>query len=253
MRISIITCTLDAEEWLADNIVSIATQRYADFEQIFVDGGSSDATLELIARAPHRTTLIPRVQGIPAALNTGVAAATGEVVMFVHQACLDGGDALACIAAAFDRRRCSWLYGQCRDVLDDGTEVSRPAPPWDPRRLRTRGNMVPLPAVAIRRSLLLEAGGFDAMLHHHADYDLWLRLAQITRPGVIGDFVARRSPRTRYPAPAERRQYLLEERELRLRHARGALERTVARLSLWRKTRRQPLQPSADGYETAHA
>lgn len=239
MRISVVTCTRDSADWLADNILSVATQNHVDFEQVFVDGGSTDATLALIAKAPHRTVLVENVVGLSAAMNAGVAAASGEIVMHVHSDdMLAGKDALACIATAFDRFGCGWLYGQCRSDFGNGRIEARPAPRWNARRLRTRGNIVPHPAVAMRRSLFLESGGFDTSLRCCMDYDLWLRLARIGRPVVIEDFIAT----FRYHEAGFSTRYagvcLREDRELRLRHARGALERAIARASLWREERR---------------
>src|SRR5690606_5154795 len=239
MRISVVTCTLDAADWLADNIVSVATQNHVDFEQVFVDGGSTDGTLELIAKAPHRTVLVENVVGLSAAMNAGVAAASGDIIMHVHgDDSLAGNDARACVATAFDRFGCAWLYGQCRSDFGDGRIEARPSPPWTARRLRTRGNIVPHPAVATRRGLFLEAGGFDTNLRCCMDYDLWLRLASISRPRVIDDFIAT----FRYhDAAISSRQVavcLREDRELRLRYAEGAFERTLARISLWREERR---------------
>ncbi len=239
MRISVVTCTLDAANWLADNIVSVATQNHVDFEQVFVDGGSTDGTLELIAKAPHRTVLVENVVGLSAAMNAGVAAASGDIIMHVHgDDSLAGSDALACVATAFDRFGCGWLYGQCRSDFGGGRIESRRSPPWSARRLRTRGNLVPHPAVAIRRSLFLETGGFDTALRCCMDYDLWLRLASVSRPRVIDDFIAT----FRYHEAAISSRHaavcLREDRELRLRYAEGALERAIARVSLWREERR---------------
>src|SRR5690606_3247420 len=191
MRISVITCTLDAADWLADNILSVATQNYVDFEQVFVDGGSTDGTLELIAKAPHRTVLVESVRGLSAAMNAGVEAASGDIVMHLHgDDYLAGKDALARVAAAFERFGCGWLYGQCRSDFGEGRFLERRAPRWSARRLRTRGNFVAHPAVAIRRELFLETGGFDTSLRCCMDYDLWLRLSRISRPRVIDDFIA---------------------------------------------------------------
>ena len=68
------------------------------------------------------------------------------------------------MAAAFERFGCGWLYGQCRSDFGEGRFLERRAPRWSARRLRTRGNFVAHPAVAIRRELFLETGGFDTSL-----------------------------------------------------------------------------------------
>jgi glycosyltransferase involved in cell wall biosynthesis len=45
---SIITATLNSEKFLRDNIESVKKQTFQDFEHIFIDGFSNDATVEII-------------------------------------------------------------------------------------------------------------------------------------------------------------------------------------------------------------
>lgn len=48
MKISIITITYNSEKTLEDTIQSVARQNYKDLEYIIVDGGSKDATLDIV-------------------------------------------------------------------------------------------------------------------------------------------------------------------------------------------------------------
>lgn len=48
MKISIITITYNSEKTLEDTIQSVARQNYPDLEYIIVDGGSKDATLDIV-------------------------------------------------------------------------------------------------------------------------------------------------------------------------------------------------------------
>ncbi|MGE0861762.1 MAG: glycosyltransferase, partial [Gammaproteobacteria bacterium] len=52
LRFSIITCTRNSAEFLRDTLTSVAAQTYRNFEHIFVDGGSTDGTLDMIAQVP---------------------------------------------------------------------------------------------------------------------------------------------------------------------------------------------------------
>ena len=47
-KISIITVTKNSEKFLHQNILSVKSQNYKNFEHIFVDGNSEDKTLEII-------------------------------------------------------------------------------------------------------------------------------------------------------------------------------------------------------------
>ena len=49
MKFTIVTCTWNSASTVLQTIRSVQQQRYADFEHVFVDGGSTDGTLEVIA------------------------------------------------------------------------------------------------------------------------------------------------------------------------------------------------------------
>ena len=81
-RVSVVVCSRDGASTLADCLAGIAQLEYPDFETIIVDDGSVDATPEIAERFGTRVIRTPN-RGLSAARNTGIAAATGEVVAFV--------------------------------------------------------------------------------------------------------------------------------------------------------------------------
>lgn len=79
--LSIVIPTFNAAEGLAPRLEALES---ADLEKevIVVDGGSTDATLEVAARAGAR--IVPSVKGRGAQLAQGAAAARGEWHLFLH-------------------------------------------------------------------------------------------------------------------------------------------------------------------------
>ena len=51
MKISIITATYNSAATIADTINSVLSQDYSDIEYLVIDGGSSDATIEIVKEA----------------------------------------------------------------------------------------------------------------------------------------------------------------------------------------------------------
>ena len=83
MRISVLVPTLDEEAALPRTLDHLAALP-GEWEVIVIDGGSSDATLAVARRHPLAATVLEHRGGRAAQCNAGAAAATGEVLVFLH-------------------------------------------------------------------------------------------------------------------------------------------------------------------------
>ncbi|MBG9795971.1 hypothetical protein ABD76_27460 [Paenibacillus dendritiformis] len=86
--ISVILLTYNREQYLPVMLDSLRNQTFDDYELILVNNGSTDGTAELCAayaEADARVQLVTIPQNIGASFgrNSGLAAATGEYVLFV--------------------------------------------------------------------------------------------------------------------------------------------------------------------------
>ena len=92
MKLSVITVCYQAADILADTLESVWEQTCQEFEYIYVDGGSTDGTLELIAASlgDRARGVSEPDQGIYDAMNKGVRLCRGEYVIF-----LNAGDTFA--------------------------------------------------------------------------------------------------------------------------------------------------------------
>lgn len=82
MKLSIITVTYNSGKTLTDTLNSILSQTYSNIEHIFVDGGSSDNTLELLKKYPNPKKKIfsKKGYGIYKSINYGIKKAKGEYI-----------------------------------------------------------------------------------------------------------------------------------------------------------------------------
>ena len=85
MKISIITATYNSEATIADTINSVLSQDYSDIEYLVIDGGSSDATLDIVKANASRfggrlRWISENDHGIYDAMNKGIRMATGDIV-----------------------------------------------------------------------------------------------------------------------------------------------------------------------------
>lgn len=190
MKISILTPNYNGARWLARGMDSVLSQELApgdELEYIFLDGGSTDDSLQIAeARRGRLAALVSEKDAGPAdALNKGFRLATGDLIGWLNADDAYRPGALAkAIAAARAHPQAAFFFGQCRIVDEAGreirgfpTRVKNACFPFSSRFLIQCINYVSQPASWFRRSALRAAGGglrtdFTAAW----DYDLTLRL-----------------------------------------------------------------------------
>lgn len=181
---SIITCTLNSARWIDESIRSVLSQREVSIDYIFVDGGSTDGTLDKIRAIPRKITLIRnRRLGISDAMNAGMDAARGDIIAHLHS---DDfylhPEVLASVSRAFADSGREWLFGRTMRAIHGALLPENYTAPRYSRSQLLRGNFIPHPSTFVRRELLKKAGGFDTRLRYAMDYDLWLRLSILSEP-----------------------------------------------------------------------
>jgi glycosyltransferase involved in cell wall biosynthesis len=194
---SIVTCTWNSAATLADTLASVQAQTCRDLEHIFVDAGSNDATLDMIAAYPGNKRVLRDVRGgIGHAMNRGIAAAGGRYVAHLHSDDYYAGPAvLATVGRRIEPARdggCApaWVVGKIQ-VLKDGRLLPPNAmPPFSYRSYAAGRAWVPHPAVFVRRDVFALVGGFDERLRYAMDVDLWLRLGALSRPALVDAVLA---------------------------------------------------------------
>jgi len=191
-RFSIVTCTWNSERYLGESIASVLEQDHADIEYIFVDGGSTDGTLEMVRSIPRPIKLLENVRGgISHAMNAGIDAATGDVVAHLHSDDYYAHSlVLSHVALALEQTGAAWLFGRClSDIEGKRVPENHAIPRYSYRRL-LKGNVIPHPATFVRRPLFDRVGKFDETIKYAMDYDLWLRLGKVAEPVQLDEHLA---------------------------------------------------------------
>jgi glycosyltransferase involved in cell wall biosynthesis len=86
MKVSVITCCLNAESTITDNILSVNRQSYEDIEHLIMDGDSRDDTVSLVRRLSSRNPVIFSEKDSSAleAFNKGIIQSTGDIIGFLN-------------------------------------------------------------------------------------------------------------------------------------------------------------------------
>lgn len=195
--VSVVVPTHDRLPMLVRGLGAVLGQRGVDLEVVVVDDGSSDRTSAVLRkRFADRVTVIrhPESRGVSAARNSGVARARGEYVAFLDDDDVWSPVKLERQVAQLRATGRGWVYSGMVSV-DVELEILHGVRPERPEELAAAlpiRNRLPVgPSnVVVRRDVLDAAaarGGapFDLGLRYHADWDLWIRLAELGPPALV--------------------------------------------------------------------
>lgn len=177
--VSIVLPVYNGARFLPESLASVVAQIYPHWELICVDDTSTDATPEVLAEWAARE---PRIRVIrhevnkrlPGALNTGFAAARGELLTWTSD---DNHHRPHALETLVQRLRANpaldFVYSDYALMDEDGqiTGLSV-APPPEGLITGKEG----LPSFLYRRRVYERVGDYAADLFLAEDYDYWLRV-----------------------------------------------------------------------------
>lgn len=175
VTLSIVTPTRNAAKYLVDTIESVRAQSTPEItlEHLFVDSGSTDGTLEILAEHDCQVIHVPPVN-VNYSTNVGMRAASGEAIGFL------GGDDLLMQGASevvadwLPTRTRPWLIGAIHWTDSESGSLGkfRPPPTWmDAAMYASLGwSCVPAQTVWFTPEFFEAMGGFPEDFEHIGDY-----------------------------------------------------------------------------------
>jgi glycosyltransferase involved in cell wall biosynthesis len=179
-RISIITPSFNQGAFIEATIRSVLEQGYPDLEHIIIDGGSTDGTLEILARYPHLKVISEPDRGQADAVNKGLRLASGEIIGWLNSDDTYCPGALDGAARHIDPANGVFIaMGRCAYIDEHGAFTGREHPSVFVGHQRVveiwKGYTIPNPALFFHRQVYEECGGLDESLYFALDYDLFCR------------------------------------------------------------------------------
>jgi glycosyltransferase involved in cell wall biosynthesis len=162
----------------------VREQAHEDIEHIIIDGGSVDATLNVVAaEGRHVANVVSeKDDGIYDAMNKGIALATGEIIGFINADDFYASpDALAKVAAVFSDSNVDACYGDLCYVRQENTSALVrywKSSEFHPGAFES-GWCPPHPTFFVRREVYRRLGGFDLSYKIAADMELMLRFLEV--------------------------------------------------------------------------
>lgn len=187
IQVSVIIPAYNAAEYIGETLDSVFAQTFTDYEVLVVNDGSPDTDdLEraLERYAPRLRYLKQENKGAAAARNTGIRAASGDLIAF-----LDADDTwkpnfLEKQIDLLKRSNADFVYADallCGDSPLSGRTFMQVQPSRGevtPESLLAVNVTVLTSTVVARKQPVIEVGLFNESIKRGHDFELWLRLAK---------------------------------------------------------------------------
>jgi glycosyltransferase involved in cell wall biosynthesis len=255
--VSIVTPTLNSQQFLVETIESVLSQDYPAIEYMVADGGSTDGTLDTLERYRDRLRILTdRDKGPADAIAKALQHASGEIIAWLNADDTYLPGALRRVADHFATHPdADVVYGEGWWVDEHGKVISRyPTLPWNPHALQ-RDCFICQPAAFIRADAYRRCP-IDPDIHPSFDYDLWIRMAQLgLRFDAIANYLANSRMHSRAISMNQREQVFQSSMQLLKRHYGYIPFPWVFGYTAWRRDHRdqffEPLRPMVSTYLAA--
>jgi glycosyltransferase involved in cell wall biosynthesis len=186
--VTVVVPAHNAAAFIEETLVSVLDQDWPALDVVVVDAGSSDGTPEIADRLGDRVRVLEVGVSPPsAARNRGIEVATGTFV-----ALLDHDDrwlprSLRRRMAGFDDQSVGLVHGGWQVFEDESDAVTAVCPGMPVHDVHDliRWNHVAPSTVVMRRAVIESVGGFNEQFAVADDWELWRRLADVTKFGFV--------------------------------------------------------------------
>jgi glycosyltransferase involved in cell wall biosynthesis len=219
--IGVVVPVFNGARYLHQTLQSVTAQSCPAVSLIVVDDGSTDGSAEIAARfAPEVVTLRRPHEGQAAALNAGLAAASGTYVAFLDADDLWLPEKLARQTAQFSERpELEYCVTRIQNFLSPEYESRRAE--IDPALFQEAPGYV-VSTLMARRALFDRIGGFDEGLQHANKTEWFLRARSA---GVAGEMIGEVLVRRRLHATNVSQNHAQQSLEEYLRLVKTSLDR----------------------------
>ncbi len=123
--ISIITIVYNGEKYLEQTIQSVINQDYDNVEYIIIDGGSTDATLEIVKKYENQIDywVSEKDNGISDAFNKGVFCTYGDLIGIINADDYYEPEIFSDISKLYKEDKEFIIYGKTYKITTDGEKL----------------------------------------------------------------------------------------------------------------------------------
>jgi len=179
-KVSIITVCYNSAKTIEKNIVSVNNQTYKNIEHIFIDGKSTDNTVNIIKKLSPTSKLISeKDSGIYDAMNKGYKVATGDIIGTLNSDdfYLDN-NVIQNIVDCFVNNDIDYFCAKISFFDPDTGKFSHYFGDSPALKKNLKIMSIAHPTVYIRKDIVNKIGLYDISYKTASDYDWCMRLVQ---------------------------------------------------------------------------
>jgi glycosyltransferase involved in cell wall biosynthesis len=175
-RCAVITTSFNSKSTILRTILSVQAQPFP-VRHVFIDGGSTDGTTELIRSAmrPSDILISERDQGISDAMNKGIAAANADTVCIIHSDDWLSENQLQIALDAMERAEADIVFGDVTFVVEEEPWYHEKGDAEYARSIHRRMPAIPHPSLLVKTRVYERVGLYRNDLRLAMDYDWILR------------------------------------------------------------------------------
>lgn len=200
MKLSVIMSVHNNEDTISEAIASVLNQTFGDFEFIVVDDGSTDNSGKIIKQFQKKDSriimLIQENNGLTKSLNKALGMARGEYIARQDADDISLPERFENQINFLEKNRKIGFTGCSCEIIDqDGDFINFTYLNNNPRKnayILAKRNIFCHGSMMFRRELLSTVSGYREFFKYAQDYDLYLRLIEITLPGSVNKILYRR-------------------------------------------------------------
>lgn len=192
-KISIVTPSFNQAQFIRATIDSVLSQDYPNLEYFVIDGGSTDATVEILKSYGKKIKWVSEKDaGQTDAINKGLRMAKGDILAYLNSDDIYLPGTLMRVGEYYAKTKADWITGDCLTI----DEFGKPSKAngiislykrflmaiYSPLTLRIADSMLPQPSTFWSRRAYTMVGEFNEQYHYVMDYDYWLRMAKYYKP-----------------------------------------------------------------------
>ena len=183
--VSIITPVLNGAKYIRECIDSVLNQTYPNIEHIFVDGGSNDGTLDMLAsyrlKYPERIRFISEPdKGAGEAWNKGWKMASGEIYGWLGADDTYEPEAVLTVVEFFSANPDAYfVFGDCNYISETGKVIGKAKTrDFDLKEAINSACYIPCPSAFYSKKVIEKVGYLDTR-ETGVELDYWIRVGKV--------------------------------------------------------------------------